>query len=98
MVRKYPWILGIGIDENTSIFMRGDEFDVVGEHFVQITDYTLWEPTRYCSFGQGRGPGRPRLANGGTYFYLQPGDTYNVRTREIVATAKTGDETVEFEM
>jgi cyanophycinase len=33
-----PELLGIGIDENTAIVVKGDEFEVIGQSYVVIYD------------------------------------------------------------
>ena len=38
VVDRYPDLLGIGIDENTAIVVRGDQFDVIGQSYVVIYD------------------------------------------------------------
>ena len=38
VVRKYPGLLGIGLDENTAIVVQGDEFKVIGASKVAIYD------------------------------------------------------------
>ncbi len=38
IVRARPELLGLGIDENTAIVVAGDRFQVVGEHYVVVTD------------------------------------------------------------
>ena len=64
VIEKYPHLLGVGLDVNTGIVVRGDEFEVVGEHRVAIYDYThVLEPK-------------------GKFYFLLPGDRYNMRTRE----------------
>ena len=40
VIEKYPHLLGIGLDNDTGIVVRGDEFEVVGAHRVAIYDYT----------------------------------------------------------
>jgi cyanophycinase len=37
-VAHSPWVLGIGIDEDTAIVVRGDEFTVVGSGAVYVFD------------------------------------------------------------
>jgi cyanophycinase len=39
IVEARPELLGIGIDENTAIVVRGDRFDVIGESYVAIYDH-----------------------------------------------------------
>ena len=38
VIRAKPELLGIGIDENTAIVVRGDRFEVVGESYAVIYD------------------------------------------------------------
>ncbi len=64
VIRARPELLGIGIDENTAIVVRGDEFEVVGDSYVLIYDHTR------------------RLDSGGEFYFLAPGDRYNLKTRE----------------
>jgi cyanophycinase len=40
VVRAHPALLGIGIDENTAIVVRGDQFEVIGQSYVVIYDNT----------------------------------------------------------
>ncbi len=39
VIQAKPELLGIGIDENTAIVVRGDRFEVVGESYVAIYDH-----------------------------------------------------------
>ncbi len=39
IVEARPELLGIGIDENTAIVVRGDRFEVIGDSYVAIYDY-----------------------------------------------------------
>ncbi len=39
VVEAHPDLLGIGIDENTAIVVRGDSFDVMGQGYVAIYDH-----------------------------------------------------------
>ena len=64
VIRARPELLGIGIDENTAIVVRGDSFEVVGDSYVLIYDHTR------------------RLDSGGEFYFLAPGDRYDLKTRE----------------
>jgi cyanophycinase len=64
VIRARPDLLGIGIDENTAIVVRGDSFEVIGNSYVLICDHTR------------------RLDSGGEFYFLAPGDRYNLKTRE----------------
>jgi cyanophycinase len=38
VIEKHPELLGIGIDEDTAIVVRGDRFEVIGQGYVAIYD------------------------------------------------------------
>ena len=40
VVEAHPDLLGIGLDEDTAIVVRGDEFEVIGRSYVVIYDHT----------------------------------------------------------
>ena len=82
VISKYPNLLGIGLDENTAIVVKGNEFEVIGHSFVAIYDYNLWSEN----------PGENgKLQNGAKFFLLRKGDRYNVKTRKVTKWA--GDPT-----
>ena len=64
VIEAHPELLGIGIDENTAIVVRGDTFRVIGASYVGIYDHNH------------------QLDSGGLYYFLAPGDRFNMRTRE----------------
>lgn len=64
VIEARPELLGIGIDEDTAIVVRGDRFEVVGNGYVAIYDH-------------GR-----RLDGGGRFYFLAPGDRYDLAKRE----------------
>ena len=76
VIRKHPSLLGIGLDENTAIVVSGNEFEVMGESFVAIYDYSIWDENPYSEF---------RLPNQGKFFLLRSGDRYNLKTREVIS-------------
>jgi cyanophycinase len=74
LISKYPNLLGIGLDENTAIVVKGNEFEVIGQSYVAIHDYRLW---------QENPAGKRKLQNGAKFFFLRKGDRYNLKTREV---------------
>ncbi len=64
IIEARPELLGIGIDEDTAIVVRGAGFEVIGQRYVAIYDNTR------------------ELPNGGSFYFLQPGDRYDLETRE----------------
>jgi cyanophycinase-like exopeptidase len=64
ILRRDPSLLGIGLDEQTAIVVRGQEFEVMGRSYVAIYD------------------SRRRIPPDGTFYFLRPGDRFNLQTRE----------------
>jgi cyanophycinase len=64
IVKARPDLLGIGLDENTAIVVRGDRFEVIGQSYVAVYDYNS------------------QLDSGGLFYFLAPGDRFNLATRE----------------
>ena len=82
VMNLYPDMLGIAIDENTAILVEGDNFEVIGTSYVIIHDNEReLEPD---------GPETMRTV-GGPFYFLRPGDTYNLRTREARRPTRRGE-------
>lgn len=64
LIESRAELLGIGIDEDTAIVVRGDRFDVIGRSYVVIYD------------------AQRRLDSGGQFYFLAPGDEYDLKARE----------------
>ncbi len=64
VVEAHPELLGIGLDEDTAIVVRGDRFEVIGRSYVAIYD------------------NQTTTDNGGEFYFLAPGDRFNLATRE----------------
>ena len=71
IIEAKPELLGIGLDENTAIVVRGDEFEVIGQSYVAIYDYNRM------------------LDSGGKFYFLSPGDWFNLKTREAFRPTTT---------
>lgn len=76
IIKEKPELLGIGLDENTGILVTGNEFEVVGEHYVAIYDGTKWSEERDTIIS---------LPKESTQFYfLKPGNKYNLLTKQVI--------------
>lgn len=64
VIEAHPELLGIGIDEDTAIVVRGDRFEVIGSSHVLIYD------------------NQTVTDSGGKFYFIGPGDRYNLATRE----------------
>ena len=70
-------MLGIAIDENTAIVVEDDEFEVIGTSYVIIHDG-----------GRAIPPDPPETWRtvGGPFYFLRPGDRYDLVAREAIPT------------
>jgi cyanophycinase len=75
IIEQRPELLGIGLDENTAIVVRGDEFEVIGQGYVLIHDANAWVE------GGPAGADGP-AGEGGSFYFLAPGDQFDMRSRE----------------
>ena len=77
IIKAHPDLLGIGLDENTAIVVKGNIMEVIGQSYVAIFDSNLWEenlPDEKESL----------LENGGKFFLLAPGDKFDLYHRKAV--------------
>ena len=75
VIEEHPALLGIGIDENTAVVVRGDTMRVVGESKVAIYDHRRW----------ARAGGE--LPRGEKFFFLEAGDRFDLQRRHELAPA-----------
>lgn len=73
IIDAHPHLLGIGLDEDTAIIVRGDTFEVVGSSYVAIYDK------------------RHRIDSGGSFYFLAPGDRYDLAQRKASRPTRTFD-------
>lgn len=71
-----PQLLGIGLDEDTGIIVKGDRFTVFGNSYVAIYDGTRWSAERDTIY---------QLPAGSRDFYLlREGQQYDMMKRQII--------------
>lgn len=76
ILQQHPRLLGIGLDENTGIVVRQNEFEVVGSSYVAIYDGTRWSAERDTIYS---------LPAGSRDFYLLgKGQKYNMLQRKVL--------------
>lgn len=85
VIRKYPDLLGIGLDENTAIIVRGDSLRVLGKSYVAIYDAQRWEENSVV-----KDTLYPKIPNGGTFILLKEGDHFDLRTRQVTVWSGRG--------
>jgi cyanophycinase len=76
ILRKRPELLGIAIDENTSIIVQGNEFEVIGDGYVIIYDNKFW--SREGSILKNL-PSKDNL-----FYFLRAGDRYHLKDRKVI--------------
>ena len=80
ILKAYPHLLGIGIDENTAMVVQGDQFEVVGESYVAVYDGSFWSR---------EGSNLKDLPDAESLFYfLKPGDRYDLAKRRVITTRR----------
>jgi len=76
ILKNRPELLGISIDENTAIVVKGDVFEVIGRSYVIIYDKSFWSR---------EGSDLKKLPDENNVFYfLRSGDKYNLRERRTL--------------
>ncbi|MEN3045289.1 MAG: cyanophycinase [Candidatus Hydrothermales bacterium] len=75
-----PSLLGIGISENTSIFVEKDKFEVVGEKVVVVVNGIEIKRTNMPD----KKPGEPFGAENIKVDILSPGGVFDLNKREVV--------------
>ena len=80
VMNEHPGMLGVAIDENTAIVVQDDAFEVIGTSYVIIHDDQRQIP-----------PDPPETGRtvGGSFYFLRPGDTYDLVTREASRPGRT---------
>lgn len=75
ITEAHPHLLGIGLDENTGIWVQGDTFEVIGKSYVAVYDHQLRAP-----YGKEMIPQKPGERK---FYLLRAGDKYNMRERKV---------------
>jgi cyanophycinase len=79
VVAKHPDVLGIGLDESTAIVVRGQQFEVTGASKVAIHDGRVV-------------PGERQQRNGKKYFFMGPGEKYDLTKLEWIGKPKVSEQ------
>jgi cyanophycinase len=74
VIKKYPDLLGIGLDESTAIVVQKDLFEVIGVSYVCIYDIDQIN-------GKMKNPGVPNSPSGPFYF-LSKGQKFDLKLRK----------------
>lgn len=75
ILKNRPDLLGIGIDENTAIVVKGNQFDVIGESYVVVYDGEFFSREGILL------KELPEKSN--LFYFLREGDTYDLLNRKV---------------
>ena len=78
VVAKHPDVLGIGLDEGTAIIVQGQQFEIVGASKIAIHD--------------GRTVKGAQERNGKKYYFMGPGERYDLTKLERIAKPRAGEQ------
>ncbi len=70
--KKYPELLGIGIDEETAIVVHRNEFEVIGNKYVAVYDGTMIQNGSIIKLS----------ASDNRFYFLKAGDKYDLNKRQ----------------
>lgn len=75
ILKEHPELLGLGIDEDTAIVVKGNLFKVIGENYVLVYDGKFWsrEGSRLKNL-----PEKDNL-----FYMLRKGDKYDLLNRKV---------------
>lgn len=82
ILRVYPELLGIAIDEDTALIVNKDEAEVLGSTYALIYDGGFW--SREGSELKNLPPPEAR------FYFLKHGDKYDLGARKVIVTETTG--------
>lgn len=86
IIRAYPELLGLAIDEDTALVVHRNEAEVIGSTYALIYDGGFW--SREGTWERDLPPPNSR------FYFLRPGDKYDLGTRQVIvdnSTSATGD-------
>jgi cyanophycinase len=76
ILKNRPELLGVGLDENMAIIVRGNQFEVLGNTYVLIYDTNFWS---------SEGSDLKNLPDKSKLFYfLRNGDKYDLYNRKVI--------------
>lgn len=76
ILKNRPELFGVGLDENTGIVVKGNEFEVIGNSFVAIYDGTRFSRERDTIY--------QLPANAKEFYFLRKGDKYDLKKRKVI--------------
>ncbi|KAH8203042.1 hypothetical protein TruAng_002770 [Truncatella angustata] len=82
ILRAYPGLLGIGIDENTALVVHQNEAAVLEGTYVLVYDSGFWSREELSEL-KNLPPPEDR------FYFLRPGDKYDLGLRKVIVESET---------
>ncbi len=76
ILQNRPELLGIGLDENTGIVVKKNEFEVIGNSFVALYDGSRYSRERDTIY--------KLKPNSKEFYFLRSGDKYDLKKRKVI--------------
>lgn len=86
IIRAYPELLGLAIDEDTALVVHKNEAEVIGSTYALIYDGGFW--SREGTWERDLPPPNSR------FYFLRPGDRYDLGIKQVIvdnSTSAAGD-------
>jgi len=84
-IKDSPQLIGIGLDEATSILVQRDTLEVIGKSYVAIFDYDTIIGKHNNRVVNDK---ENHLASSGPFFFLHEGQKYDLKERKIILENK----------
>lgn len=76
VIKTYPNLIGIGIDESTAIIVKKDKFEVIGNSLVMVYDIDLLNKNKTNPTEQEN--------NDEPFYKLKKGDIFNLKSKKVI--------------
>lgn len=84
-IKKSPELIGIGLDESTSIVVQKDSLEVLGKSYAVIYDYNTIAGKGETHVVENR---EEYTASNGPFIFLSNGQKYDLRNRKVIKEAR----------
>ncbi|KAF1956321.1 class I glutamine amidotransferase-like protein [Byssothecium circinans] len=82
ILKVYPELLGVAIDEDTALVVSGNDVEIIGSTYALFYDRGFWSREELSEL-KNLPPPENR------FYFLRPGDKYDLETRKVVQSAAT---------
>jgi cyanophycinase len=76
ILKEYPHLLGLSVDEGTAMWVTGDQFKVIGDSYVIVYDGTFYSSEGFIT--------KELPPPSSSFYFLKNGDKYNLKERTVI--------------